>query len=177
MRSPDASTVGSKPLSINHHGNHIVTVHALAISLHLLAAVLWVGGMFFAYQVLRPVAARQFEPPERLKLWSSVFSRFFPWVWLSVIALPLSGYWLIFRLFGGMAAAGIHIHIMQALGWVMILLFMHLYFVPYRRIRDAVITENWAEAGKQLNQIRRIIGINLILGIIVTAVASGGRYF
>ena len=30
--------------------------HSIAISLHILSAVLWVGGMFFAHQVLRPVA-------------------------------------------------------------------------------------------------------------------------
>ncbi len=57
----------------------------LAISLHLLSATLWVGGMFFAYCILRPIAAIQFEPPQRLTLWSEVFSKFFPWVWAAVI--------------------------------------------------------------------------------------------
>lgn len=154
-----------------------MTLHALAISLHTLAAAVWVGGMFFAHQVLRPVAAQQLEPPQRLKLWSGVFSRFFPWVWVFVIILPLTGYWLVFKLFGGMNSVGTHIHVMQGLGWVMILMFMHLYFAPYKRIREAVITENWPEAGKQLNQIRRIVGINLVLGLIVIAAAAGGRYF
>ena len=36
---------------------------AIAIPLHLLAAVIWVGGMFFAYMALRPVAASLLEPP------------------------------------------------------------------------------------------------------------------
>jgi uncharacterized membrane protein len=132
--------------------------------------------MFFAYQVLRPVAAAQLEPPQRLRLWSGVFSRFFPWVWVFIIALPVSGYWMLFTLFGGMGSAGLHIHIMQGLGWLMILLYLHLYFAPFRRLKDAVITENWPEAGKQLNQIRRFVGINLSLGLIVIAVAAGGRY-
>lgn len=153
-----------------------MTLSALAIGLHALSAVLWVGGMFFAHQVLRPVAARQFEPPQRLQLWAQVFSRFFPWVWLWVILLPITGYWLVFELFGGMAAVGLHVHIMQGLGWLMILLFLHLYFAPYRRLREAVITEQWPEAAKQLNQIRLIVGTNLGLGLIVSAVAAGGRY-
>ena len=55
-----------------------MNLNALSIALHILAAVLWVGGMFFAHQVLRPVAATQFEPPARLKMWVGVFSRFFP---------------------------------------------------------------------------------------------------
>jgi uncharacterized membrane protein len=153
-----------------------MTSAAIAISLHALSAVLWVGGMFFAYQVLRPVAAGLLEPPQRLRLWARAFSRFFPWVWLFVVLLPASGYWIIFALFGSMAGLGLHIHLMQVLGWAMILLYMHLYFAPFRRLKESVITEDWPEAGKQLDRIRRIIGINLSLGLIVVAVAAGGRY-
>jgi uncharacterized membrane protein len=153
-----------------------MTLSVLAISLHLLSAVLWVGGMFFAHQVLRPVAVQQFEPPQRLPLWSQVFTRFFPWVWLSVLVLLASGYWMVFKLFGGMSAVGLHVHIMHGLGWLMVLLYMHLYFAPFRRLKEAVITEQWPEAAKQLNQIRTIVGINLSLGLIVIAVAAGGRY-
>ena len=68
-----------------------MTLNSIAIALHTLSAALWVGGMFFAYQILRPVAAGQLEPPARLRLWSAVFSRFFPWVWLFVLLLPLTG--------------------------------------------------------------------------------------
>ena len=153
-----------------------MTPASVAIVLHILSAVLWVGGMFFAHQVLRPVAVQQFEPPQRLKLWTQVFRRFFPWVWVCIVLLLLSGYWMVFRLFGGMSGIGLHIHIMQALGWLMILLFMHLYFAPFRRLKEAVITEQWPEAGKRLNQIRLIVGINLVLGLIVIAIAAGARY-
>ena len=153
-----------------------MTLSAVAISLHILSAVLWVGGMFFAHQVLRPVAVQQFDPPQRLQLWSRIFARFFPWVWLSIAVLLVTGYWMVFGLFGGLAAVGLHVHIMQGLGWLMMLLYTHLYFAPFRRLREAVVTEQWAAAGKQLNQIRRIVGINLSLGLIVTAVAAAGRY-
>ena len=153
-----------------------MTPASFAIVLHILSAVLWVGGMFFAHQVLRPVAVQQFEPPQRLKLWTQVFRRFFPWVWVCIVLLLLSGYWMVFRLFGGMSGIGLHIHIMQALGWLMILLFLHLYFAPFRRLKEAVITEQWPEAGKRLNQIRLIVGINLVLGLIVIAIAAGARY-
>lgn len=153
-----------------------MTLASLAVALHVLSAVLWVGGMFFAHQVLRPVAVQQFEPPQRLQLWAQVFRRFFPWVWVCIILLPLSGYWMAYRLFGGMSGIGLHIHIMQALGWLMILLFLHLYFSPFRRLKEAVITEQWQEAGKRLSQIRFIVGINLSLGLIVIAVAAAGRY-
>ena len=46
---------------------------ALALALHVIAAVIWVGGMLFAHMMLRPVAAAQLEPPQRLTLWVGVF--------------------------------------------------------------------------------------------------------
>lgn len=154
-----------------------MSVHAISIAIHTLCAVLWVGGMFFAHQMLRPVAGQQLEPPQRLRLWLGVFKRFFPWVWAFVILLPITGYWLIYQLFGGMAAIGWHIHLMQGLGWIMILLFMHLYFAPFRRFKEYVITEQWPLAAKQLDQIRMIVGSNLLLGILVSAAATAGRYW
>jgi uncharacterized membrane protein len=153
-----------------------MTFAALALALHVLSAAVWVGGMFFAYQVLRPVAAAQLEPPQRLRLWSGVFSRFFPWVSVFVVALPVSGYWMLFTLFDGLEGTGWHVHVMQVLGWLMILLYLHIYFAPFRRLKEAVVTEDWAQAANQLNQIRRFVGINLSLGLIVIATAAGGRY-
>lgn len=151
-------------------------VMPIAIALHLLAAVIWVGGMFFAYVALRPVAASQLPPPQRLPLWSGTFSRFFPWVWIAVFLLPVTGYWMLFTAFGGLSHAGLHIQVMQALGWLMILLYLHVFFAPFRRLRRTVSTGDLAEAGKALAQIRSVIGINLLLGLAVVTVASAGRY-
>lgn len=146
------------------------------IALHLLAAVVWVGGMFFAYVALRPVAASLLEPPQRLPLWTQTFQRFFPWVWLAVLALPVTGYLMIFSVFGGMGNIGLHVHLMQGLGWLMILLYLHMYFAPFRRMQRAVAAGDWPTGGAKLAQIRRIVGINLILGLVVTLIGSAGRY-
>ena len=148
---------------------------ALAIVIHILCAVIWVGGMFFAYIVLRP-ATGALEPPQRLGLWTGVFKLFFPWVWAAILGLLLTGYWMIFAYFGGFGASGMHIHIMHAAGLLMIGIFLHLFFAPYKRLRKAVASTDWPTAGGQLAQIRRLVGINLILGLIVVAIASGGRY-
>ncbi len=152
-------------------------IKTISIVLHVLSAVIWVGGMFFAYMALRPVAAQQLQPPQRLSLWVGVFSKFFPFVWLSVLFLVATGYTMIFSIWGGFAATPKYIHIMNGLGIVMILIYMHVYFAPYRRLKEAVQIQNWQEGGKRLNQIRKLIGINLSLGLIVVIVASGGRYF
>jgi len=149
---------------------------SVSIALHLLAAVIWVGGMFFAYMALRPAAAQILEPPHRLQLWVQVFKLFFIWVWLSIIALLATGYWMLFAVFGGFANAGLHIHIMQGAGIIMVLIYLHIFFAPYRRLRHAVIVQDYAEGGKRLAQIRKLIALNLSIGLIVVLVASGGRY-
>jgi uncharacterized membrane protein len=149
---------------------------SVAIALHLLSAVIWVGGMFFAYMCLRPVAASRLEPPQRLPLWAGTFERFFPWVWAAVLLLLATGYWMIFAYFGGMAGAPVHIHIMQGLGLVMMAIYAHVFFAPFQRLRRAVAAEDWPAGGKALSQIRVLVGVNLIIGLIVIVVASAGEY-
>ena len=151
-------------------------VASISLILHALSAVVWVGGMFFAHQVLRPAAAT-LEPGPRLALWSRVLGRFFAWVFAAVILLLLSGYTMVFAVFGGFAKIGFHIHLMQGIGILMVLLFLHLYFAPWRRFRAAVARQDWAEGGRQLGQIRTIVTVNLVLGIIVVAIGSSGRYW
>ena len=150
---------------------------AIAIALHLLAAVVWVGGMFFAYMALRPVAGSLLERPMRLTLWSQVFRRFFPWVWVSIGVLLVTGYWMIFAAYGGMANVGWHVHAMLGLGIVMMLIFAHLYFAPFKRLKKAVSEQTWSEGGAQLNRIRLTIAVNLALGLLVTVIGSAGRYW
>lgn len=151
-------------------------IGVVGLFFHTLAAVIWVGGMFFAHQMLRP-AAGVLEPAQRLPLWRGVFERFFPWVWASIVALLASGYAMVFRVFGGFAQLGLHVHLMQGLGIIMMLAFFHLYFAPWPRFRRAVDAGDFAAAAKQLDQIRRIVTFNLVLGLIVVVIGATGRYW
>lgn len=148
----------------------------IAISLHILAATIWVGGMFFAYSFLRPVAASVLEPPLRLTLWVQVFSKFFNWVWLAVVLLIATGHYMSAQL-GGLANVGKHIHIMMLLGYIMAAIFMHVYFAPFKRLKASVELKDWPVAGNNLNMIRKIVLLNLMLGLLTIFVASAGRYF
>ena len=148
----------------------------ISIAFHLLAAVIWVGGMFFAYNALRPAAAQTLEPPLRLELWVQVFRRFFVWVWLSIGVLLTTGYWMLFQYFGGFASAGIHVHIMHVAGLLMVLIYMFVFFAPYRRMRRAVIVQDYPLAAANLNQIRILVGVNTVIGLLVIFIASAGRY-
>jgi uncharacterized membrane protein len=149
---------------------------ALALALHILGAVVWVGGMFAAYMCLRP-AAGPLEPPVRLKLWRAFFAKFLPWVWLAVVLLLASGYWMVFTTFGGMRGLGLHIHIMQGLGLVMVALFFWLFHGPWLKFKRAVDASDWPTAAANLNRIRQIIAVNLPLGLIVAIVGASGRYW
>lgn len=154
----------------------VVAIASAALVLHSLAAVVWVGGMFFALLALRPATA-PLDPGARLDLWSRVLGRFFAWVIAAIALLLISGYGMIFGVFGGFAGTGLHVHLMQALGILMILLFFHLYFAPWRRFRAAVARRDNPEAARQLDQIRRIVTINLSLGLLTVAIGSSGRYW
>ena len=148
----------------------------LSLALHLLAALFWVGGMAFAYFVLRP-AAGPLEPAVRLPLWRRVFGIFLPWVGVSIAVLLGSGYAMLLLYFGGFAAAPTYVNVMQGLGLLMVLLFLHLVSAPWRRFRAALNQGNLPDAAKNLNQIRVIVAINLLLGIATIVVGGTGRYW
>jgi uncharacterized membrane protein len=147
----------------------------IAISLHILAATIWVGGMFFSYSFLRPVVADVLEPPQRLTLWVKVFEKFFNWVWLISFLLIGTGHFMIAQ-FGGLAGVGKHIHIMMLLGYIMTVIFMHVYFAPFKRLKAAVAQQDWANGANNLNVIRKMVLLNLVLGLLTVFIASAGRY-
>jgi uncharacterized membrane protein len=148
----------------------------LLLAIHLLAAVFWVGGMAFAYMVLRP-AAGALDPAARLPLWRRVLAGFLPWVGVSIVALLVSGFAMIFLIFGSLSSAPPYVQAMATTGILMMLLFLHLIFAPWRRFRDAVDSGALPEAAKRLNQIRIVVGINLLLGVLTIVIGGTGRYW
>lgn len=146
----------------------------IAMLLHVLGVVVWVGGMFFAHQMLRPVAAELLAPPQRLPLWAGVFRRFFPLVWVSVALILSSGLYMI-MLLGGFKAVALNVHVMFAIGLVMMLVFCFVYFVPYGKLARAVAAQEWKQGGEALASIRKLVGFNLSLGLINLVVAAIGR--
>jgi uncharacterized membrane protein len=148
-------------------------IMALFKLIHLLAAIIWVGGMFFAYVVLRPAAIEVLDPPQRLSLWNAVFRRFFGWVWGAVAALLVSGLYVVY-LYGGIAQVGRHIHIMLATGLAMMLIYGYVFFACYVPFSIHVGKQRWKEAGELLGNIRKLIAVNLTLGLLTVCVAVIG---
>jgi uncharacterized membrane protein len=148
----------------------------LALTLHILGATIWVGGMFAAYVCLRP-AVDQMEPQPRMRLLRGFFEKFLPWVWVSVILLVATGYWMLAVYFGGFGGAPPYVNLMQALGWVMVLLFAGLFHGPWLKFKRAVDAGDWPSAGASLKQIRQLIAINLPIGLVVVIIGGTGRYW
>ena len=152
------------------------SVFPVVSTLHTLAAVVWVGGMFFAHMALRPALMAE-QPATRLGVWSRVFPRFFAWVWLSVIALPATGYVMVFWDFGSFQAAGLHVRLMHGVNWVMIALYAFLFFKPFQGLKAAVAAEDWPTGAKHLGLMRQIVTVNLVLGLAVIVMGVSGRFW
>lgn len=151
--------------------------YVLASSIHAITAVLWIGGIFLAYRIVRPTLM-EVEPPVRLTLWYGVFKRFFPWVWLFILLLVISGYWDWYNRFESFATAPFYLHLMQGVGWLMIGLFVWLYFVPFAKFKHFVEQKNFAKAGQILNnKMRPVIATNLFLGIFETIIGASGPFW
>jgi len=148
----------------------------IALVVHVLAAVIWIGGMFFAYMIVRP-SLPPLEPAHRLPVWRRVLARFFIWVWLCIAILPASGVAMVSDQFGGFSTLSPYVQLMMMLGGVMIAIFLFLYFVPWRRFRAAVTAADWPVAETHIRRIRLLVGINLLLGLATIVVGSSARFY
>ena len=152
-----------------------MSLHLFFLFLHIVAVTVWVGGMFFALCCLRPAAMQLLEPPQRLPLLHAALGRFFPYVTVAVALILASGLFMMARV--GFADAPKGWHLMMTSGIVMMLIFGHIYGAGYRRLGRAVKAADWPAAGAAMNSIRRLVLINLVLGVLTIAFATLGNTF
>ncbi|MEO7642299.1 MAG: CopD family protein [Ramlibacter sp.] len=139
----------------------------LLVFFHLAGAIFWMGGMAFMVLALRGPMGEQLAPPQRLPLAAAVLRRFFMVVAVSIAALLATGVPLLLAAPAGTAPLGWHA--MAGLGLLMVMVFGHLFFGPYRRLRQAVAAADWPEGGKRMGQITLLAKINLGLGWLAIA--------
>jgi uncharacterized membrane protein len=142
----------------------------IAKFLHILGFTVWVGGMFFAHNALRPTAATVLEPPQRLTLLAGVFTKFFAWIWVSIALILGSGMYMMAL----MGKPPLYVTLMFVIGIIMMLIFAHIFFAPYRRLTRAVAAQEWKAGGAAMATIRKLVGINLILGLVTIVIATLG---
>jgi uncharacterized membrane protein len=80
-------------------------------------------------------------------------------------------------LYGGMALVPRYIHVMLLLGIVMTLIFVYVYVACYRMLNRMVEVEEWQRAGAMLAKIRKLVAVNLAIGVLTIAVAILGTMF
>ena len=146
---------------------------ALLVWIHLLSAAFWVGGMGCMQLAVRPAAIEALEPPPRLQLMSAVLGRFLAGVAVAIVLILASGTLLILRA-GGLGAVHWSVHAMLATGLAMVAIYGHLRFAAYPRLRRAVEAREFPAAGAALPGIRRLVNLNLALGVAVFGLAIVG---
>lgn len=146
----------------------------LSVLVHLLAAMAWVGGMFFAYFCLRPAAAQVLQPPQRLPLWAATFDRFLKYTAIAVVLILGTGLGMYLEV--GARNAPVGWHIMMTLGFVMAAVFAYVYAILYPELREHCTAAAWPAAGKALNRIRQLVALNLALGVATVVAAISPRF-
>jgi uncharacterized membrane protein len=136
---------------------------------HVLAVMLWVGGMAFAHFFLRP-AVQALEPPQRLTLMQRVLQRFLGATGLAVLVVLASGVALMV-----LGVRGPSVNVMALLGLAMAAIYGHVRWALLPRLVRAVVANDWPAGAVAMAGVRRWVGINLSLGVLVTAVAIVGR--
>ena len=148
-------------------------VDASLVWIHLLSAAFWVGGMGCMQFAVRPAAVEALEPAPRLRLMSAVLGRFLAGVAVAIGLILASGALLVARA-GGLGAVHWSVHAMLATGLAMMAIYGHLRFAAYPRLRRAIAAGELAAAGAALPGIRRLVNLNLVLGVTVFALAIVG---
>jgi uncharacterized membrane protein len=150
---------------------------AIAIVLHIIAINIWVGGTFFTVVVLNPPMT-QLDASRQLPLADRVFRRFFTLIWLVMPVLIGTGGWMIYAIYGGLAATPVHVKIMALLGISMSVTFLLIFFGPYRRYQQSrQHADQQATSLSMMTYIRQLNILNMLLGICVVIVIGAGPYF
>lgn len=153
----------------------MMTGMTLIYVLHLLGAVLWVGGMAFAILALRPSLAG-LPGPQRLQVLAGTHRRFFLVVWHAMPVMLATGYALLFGWYGGFAGTGWHVHVMHLTGLLMSAVFLAVFFGPWKVMRTALAERRDEAAALAADKVRKLVTANLALGLLTVVVAGWGRF-
>jgi len=141
----------------------------LWLFIHLLAVIVWIGGMSFVLFCLRPASA-DLLPAQRAPLMVATLERFFNQVTISILAIWASGLAMLLPV--GMAAAPPGWHAMLAGGVVMTLVFAWIRWAVFPAVRRSAGTEDLPGAAAGLGRIRLLVVVNLVIGVLTIAAAT-----
>ena len=142
--------------------------------LHILGVIVWVGGTLFIHRSVYPALMVDSKIPNGIEIYLIILKRFFPWMWIAIVLTIGSGYWIIFSYYGGLELLAYYIQIMSGLGLTMLVNSIVMHLVPYRGLRAAVESDEIDKAVKQARFLHRLMGANLVLGLVTILMAIAG---
>jgi uncharacterized membrane protein len=129
-------------------------LYATLKAFHLLAVIVWVGGMAFTLFCLRP-AARVLEPPARIALMHAAMRRFLAVVAVAIAVIFVCGVAMVAIAWSAAARAGLRFnmpldwYVMFAVFFVMLAVFVHIRSVLFGRLDAALREQRWATAQRR----------------------------
>ena len=149
---------------------------AIALTLHLIAINVWVGGTFFVVVVMSRVIAT-LEPYQQLIIWRKTLARFSTLVWLAIVVLLTTGSWMIYRIYGGLGNAPLYVLIMALLALLMMTVFIITFFVPYRHFKQAIQMQDIETCQLKLEAVRLLGKVNMAIGLCVVIIIGIGPHY
>jgi len=146
----------------------------IARVIHVLAVLLWIGGVAFVTLVVMPAIRRGNSPEERLSAFHRIESGFAPQARIWVLLAGASGFWMAWR-------ADLWFRFAEAAGWWMtamvvvwaffaVMLFILEPLIIHKRMRDS------ADSAGDFRRMERMHRVLLAASLITFAGAVGGSH-
>ena len=161
---------------------------ALAYWLHMIATVIWIGGLAALALFVLPAARRSLPAGEFAVMLERLQQRLDPWSWFSLAVLLATGMLQMsanpnyggFLAFNNRWAVAILLKHILFLGMAAISAYITWGLLPRLRrlsfqLAHAKEVEQESASGKLLAQERLLININLLLGILILALTAIAR--
>jgi uncharacterized membrane protein len=151
-------------------------VTGLVLAIHILAVIIWLGGLFFLAIVLGP-SARALDAAAAPSFWHLTLTRSLAWGWLSLVVIVGTGVAMVFLVFGGYGyLPNIH-RVNMAIGIPAIALYGYTSLMPWHQFGRAVRSGDGGVAAKKLHQVRTLLATILVLALSAAFVSALGRYY
>ena len=148
----------------------------LVLAIHILAVIIWLGGLFFLVVVLGP-SAKALDAAGAPSFWHRTLSRSLAWGWLSLFVMVGTGIAMVFLVFGGYGyLPNIH-RVNMAIGIPAIALYGYTSLMPWRQFSHAARSNDRVVAAKKFHQVRTLLATILVVALSAAFTSALGRYY
>jgi uncharacterized membrane protein len=149
---------------------------AIAVAVHVLAVVWWIGGVAMVTTVILPAARRANDPAMGLAMFQSVESRFAWHARAATVVAAVSGFYMVGRL--GLWSN----FLLQGHWWLDAMVFLWLIFTLVLFVAEPLLADRWlkrhaaADPARILAVLERLHWIGLALSMLTVLGAVAGTH-